>query len=231
MKYDVEIANVREVSLWGTADLAYWAERLRPAGLHPTVADGRALVQVVACAARFKGIRFRELSVSVSVSRHEGGAGRDGAYLLHAWNSIRFFAFVERTVFRTPYYHGGLAVEPGPPAFARLTEGGATTYAAEMAADAATRRPTRDGDECWEGPVYLPGRGGSADGGRLFHAKLGGSTRAYPFAHGIDVLKLDAERGSPVIGQLTASRFAGLEWLVRDGATHGKSKTVARGDA
>lgn len=229
MKYDVQIANVREVSLWGTADLDYWAERLRPFGLHPTVADGRAVMLVVACAARFKGVPFRELSISVSVSRHEGGAGRDGAYLLHAWNSIRFFAFVERAMFKTPYYHGGINVEPGPPALARLTEGGATTYVAEMAN--ASRRPSRDGDECWEGPVFLPGCGGSADGGRLFHAKLIGPTRAYPFAAGTDVLKLDTERGSPAIGQLAASRFAGLEWVVRDSATHGKTKTIVRGES
>ncbi|MFO0811281.1 MAG: hypothetical protein U0746_21845 [Gemmataceae bacterium] len=225
MKYDVEIANVREVSLVGTADLAYWADRLRPAGLHPTVADGRALLLLVAVAARFNGIPFHELSVSVFLSREVGGPGRDAGYLVHAYNSIRFFAWVERTFFRTPYYPASLEVACGPPASFRVSRGGATLLAASMASG---RQPTRDGDEYWEAPIYLPGRGREADASRLFHAKLSGRTQTYPFEAGKDVLKLAPESGEPVVALLAESHFAGKEWVVRANATHGKSKTVAR---
>lgn len=227
MKYDVQIADVREVSLWGTADLPHWTEVLRPARLHPTVLDGRALLLILACAARFKGIPFRELSISVSVSRQEGGIGRDGAYLLQAWNSIRVFAFVERVVFKTPYDYGGVQVEPGPPAYARLTTGAATITAA-MAGPG--REPTRTGDENWEGPVFLPDRRAAAHGSRLFYAKLAGPTRTYRFEPERDVVTFDASRGAAVLRHLAESHFTGREWMVRDAATHGKSKTVARGE-
>src|SRR5947209_20045135 len=96
VKYVADLAHVREVSLFGTADLAFWQDRLRFEGLIPTESDGHAQLWVVAADAKFMGVRFRELSFSVLASRHEAGASQDGAFLVRAFNSCRLFAFSER---------------------------------------------------------------------------------------------------------------------------------------
>ena len=49
----------------GGADFAFWKDRLRPAGLHPALIDGKAEVLIVACASRFLLVPFREVSFSV----------------------------------------------------------------------------------------------------------------------------------------------------------------------
>ena len=41
IKWAAQVAHVREVSLIGTADLAYWAERLKREDLVPDDRDGR----------------------------------------------------------------------------------------------------------------------------------------------------------------------------------------------
>src|SRR5262249_42901621 len=92
VKYVAELAHVREVSLLGTADLAFWTDRLRNEGLVPTERDGKAQVLIVAAEAKFLGLRFSELSLSVLVSQPREDSLRDGAYLAHAFNSRRFFA-------------------------------------------------------------------------------------------------------------------------------------------
>lgn len=56
MKYVAELAHVREVSLLGSADLGFWAERLRGDGLTPVEHAGRAQVLVVACDSKFFGV-------------------------------------------------------------------------------------------------------------------------------------------------------------------------------
>ena len=87
--YISTITDVREVALAGTADLAYWRERLRGEGLAPLDDDGRASLLLTAIESKFRGIPFRELSISVLLP---GG----GAFLAHAFNSSRLLAFAER---------------------------------------------------------------------------------------------------------------------------------------
>ena len=139
VKYFAELAHVREVSLLGSADLGFWAERLRGEGLTPVEHAGRARVLVVACDSKFFGVRFRELSFSVFVHRPDasGRVGRpapsaDAAFLVQAFNSSRFFAWSERTWFSTPYRHGMIDVNVGLPAAMRLGLEGQTVFSAVM---------------------------------------------------------------------------------------------------
>ncbi|HYR28576.1 MAG TPA: hypothetical protein VEU30_08925, partial [Thermoanaerobaculia bacterium] len=99
MKYVAKLRGVLDVTLTGTTDLDYWRTRLP---MPPLAVNGRAQAMVIAAAARFRGIRFCELSMSVAV---EGGA-----FLLQAFNSVRFFAWSERTFFHTPYAHAPVSV-------------------------------------------------------------------------------------------------------------------------
>lgn len=228
VKTAAEIAHVREVGLHGTADLGFWRERLRPDHLVPAERNGKARLLVSGTDARFKGIRFRELTVTVEVLRHDGATGPDGAFLVHAYNSIRFFAWVERTWFATPYYHGQVRVGATTPVFIELTEGGGTLFRAAMSAMSG-REPVRSGPDEWAGPVFLPRRRPNTPY-RVFFARLSGDTRVYPFLSGQDVFSLPPEGGPPVFQLLRESGFTGTEWVIRDDATHTKSKTVRRSD-
>ncbi len=81
VKYVAELAHVREVSLLGSADLGFWAERLRGEGLTPVQYAGWARVLVVSCNSKFFGVRFRELSFSVFVHQPDASEGSDAAFL------------------------------------------------------------------------------------------------------------------------------------------------------
>jgi hypothetical protein len=122
VRYVAELTHVREVSLLGTADLAFWEERLKEEGLAPAESEGKALLLLIAADSKFMGVRFRELSFSVLVGRQEEGARRGGAYLAQAFNSCRLFAFCERTFFSTPYYHGDVRVSASFPPFPGVEE-------------------------------------------------------------------------------------------------------------
>jgi hypothetical protein len=225
-RYDVEVSPVREVSLVAQADWEFWRRRLEPEGVTPARVDGRAELMVCGASARFKGIRFREISFSVAVCREPGGPTRDAMFLVRAFNSIRFFAWVERTFFRTPYYAGDVAVEIGPPVRNGLSVGGTPLWRAEMSG-AATRPPIRDGDDGWEGPILLP-RFRPTDEAKMFRAKVAGLTRVYAFSSADDVLRIEPSAEHAVFAELIESDFRGREWHVREAAFHGKAMTERR---
>ena len=226
-KHDVEIANVREVTLLGTADLAFWKERLQSERLFPTSAGGSAEILIGASEMKFMGVRFRELILSVFVCDDEDGPARDGVFLAHAFNSFWPFALIERTWFRTPYCHGCIQVDPSLPASFQLGTNEDVLLHAEMGADLAARKPLRSGKEGWEGPIHLPNaRPENPNEARLFLGKIGGPTEAYAFDEACDHLTLKPAK--PILQMLLDSHFRGREWLIRPNATHGKSKTIRR---
>ena len=78
-RYVAEVTRVREVSLLGSADLAFWRERLSAENLLPAERDGKARIMIVGAAMRFMGIRFSEISFSVILSGHEEATGQGGS--------------------------------------------------------------------------------------------------------------------------------------------------------
>src|SRR5438128_643219 len=116
VKWAAELAHVREVSLLGTADLSYWTDRLLTENLLPAESDGQAQLLTVAADAKYMGVRFRELSFSILVSWSEEGVRQDAAYLARAFNSCGLFAFCERVLFSTPYYHADVRMSASFPA-------------------------------------------------------------------------------------------------------------------
>src|SRR5262245_59046278 len=144
VKYVAELSHVREVSLLGTADLAFWNDRLKGEDLTLAERDGQAQILIVAADSRYLGVRFRELSFSVLTAGYKGDKA-EGAYLVHAFNSCRFFAFCERVLFSTPYYYGDVRVATSP-ASIQLLQGGQVVFHAQMhAGSAPAREPSRSG--------------------------------------------------------------------------------------
>jgi hypothetical protein len=233
VKWAAELAHVREVSLLGTADLAFWKDRLLKEGLLPAESDGRAQLLIIAADSKFVGVRFRELSFCVSVSPPDDGIRQDAAYLVRAFNSCRFFAFCERVFFSTPYYHGAVRVSASLPPSMHLVKKGEVVFAAAMGADPSGlgRGPSRCGEDGWHGPVFLPeGRRRGGRQGKLFVARLHGYTRRYAFLPGTDSVAIGPSTDSEFLQALKDSHFAAREWIIREDATHAKSKTYKRAD-
>jgi hypothetical protein len=234
VKWAAELAHVREVSLMGTADLAFWKDRLLKEELRPAENDGRAQLLIIAADSKFMGVRFRELSFCVSVARRpDGGTRQDAAYLVRAFNSCRFFSFCERVLFSTPYDHGDVRVRASLPTSVHLVKRGEVVFSAEMGADLSGlgREPSRSGEDGWDGPVFLPeGRRRGGRQGKLFVARLRGYTRRYTFLPGTDSVALRALPDSEVLRALRDSHFLAKEWIIREDATHAKSKTYTRAD-
>ena len=199
--------------------------------LLPSQSGGQAQLLIIASNLKYMGVRFRELSFSVLVSRLEAGIQQDAAYLVRAFNSCRPFAFCERVFFSTPYYHGDVRVSASLPASMHVVNKGEVVFAAEMGADASAlaREPSRSGDDGWEGPVFLPAsRRRAGRQGKLFVARLRGYTRTYPFLPGTDSVALRPSPDSEFLQTLRDSHFVAKEWIVREDARHAKSKTYKR---
>jgi hypothetical protein len=233
VKYVADVRHVREVALVGTADLTFWREQLRPVGLYPSETTNQAQLMINATDLRYMGVRFRELTVSVFVSRDEGGSGQDGAYLAQAFNSSRVFAFIERVSFLTPYDHANPQLDTGPPASFRLEKGQDVVLSASTSAgtNGSRRTPSRQGLESWAGPVFLPKRRARArrnSHGHYFLAKIAGDTSVYPFSTFEDEVRFTPSPSDRVFEWLARSGFQGREWMIRGDATHAKSKTLKR---
>ena len=230
IKYQVEVSPVREMTLLASADLAFWQERITDEDLRVTNVDGQAQFMVSACELKFMGVKSRELSFSVAVSREASGSPLEGYYLVQAFNSVRFFAFCERMFFSTPYDHADVQVEEQLPAGIRLSHRQQRPFSATMstAKDGTDRVALTDSDDGWAGPIFLPRRKVRAgDPGKLFFGKLVGRTQTYAF-DGADKLTISPSTRWPIFQWLLDSGLTGREWIIREQATHGKSKTIRR---
>ena len=156
VRYIAEPTHVREVSLLGTADLAFWKEYLAKEGLAPATRVGRAQILVIAASMKFRGVRFTEVSFSVLVSGQDGGAQQHRVFLIQAFNSCRLFAFCERVLFATPYLHGDCRIAVIPPVFIELKIRHEVAFRAELHADSSggARQPARGGEDSWEAVSY-----------------------------------------------------------------------------
>lgn len=216
------IEPVREVTLSLLADLDVWKALLAQEGLRPAVTDGKARLIITASDSVFKGVPFRELAISVHVEPPREGLAPEGHFLVHAYNSSRFFAFIERAVFHTPYYHAQVSVNPKLPASIRVSRDGNDCFRATMG---ESRSPRSDAAERMHGPIYLP-RGSAVEGGKLFYATLEGQTQTYDFNPAQDAVVVSPSAPEAVFRALRDSHVQGEEWIIRERGRHAKSRTV-----
>lgn len=216
LQFVAYIEHVKEVALYGTADLAFWRKELAKENLFPYNDHGRAGILISVPQVVWKGARFNELSVSVGVSEREDGSTPDGFFLPRAFNSLRVFAWMEQVFFQTPYYYAEVQVTEQIPARFAVKHGTETACEARMSGE---RAPARAEEEHFEGPVHLPGR-------KYFLARISGMTDFYPFT-AQDIFSVTSSR-EKVFQQLAESNFTAVEWRIRTDAVHGKGKTLSR---
>jgi len=225
MKYIAALDQVLEVSLRGTADLAFWRARLEPEGLFPTPDDGqRARIWISGANSRFRGVHFRELSVTVHVSLNEDAKTANGIFLPQAFNSSRLFTFFERHWFHTPYDRADVEVDAKP--FRMNARARADVLIEAALGDTELGPFESDPTETWEGPIYLPAAGSlSGAKRRHFFARLEGTTISRPFMTDRDQFVIHPTPRFPVLDWLLESRFQGEAWAIRPVAQHARSKT------
>jgi hypothetical protein len=159
------------------------------------------------------------------LSRSAEETSYDGAFLLHAFNSSRIFAFAERRAFATPYYYATIELETGAPRYqVRMQKETILRVARKSAASVPAT------DETWgEHSIVLPSLKNPTDPPqKFFVAKLTGATQIIPFAPE-DECALYPSAHAPVIQHLRASNFTPTAWHLRADATHCKSNTLTIG--
>ncbi|GAB4578682.1 MAG: hypothetical protein Fur0022_14180 [Anaerolineales bacterium] len=216
IQFAAYIENVKEVALFGKADLAFWRERLNQERFFPYNDGGKAGILISVPHLLWKGARFNELSISLAISEQEDGGTPDGFFLPYAVNSNRFLAFMERVFFQTPYHYADIQVLEQMPVQFAVKHGTETVCEGKMS---GKRDPARREVEHFEGPVHLPG-------GKYFLARISGMTDFYPFSE-TDVLAVNGTRAT-AFEWLRESNFTPIEWRIRGNAVHGKSKTYLR---
>jgi hypothetical protein len=227
IKYAAVVTDVIDVSLLGTADLGYWQSALQAEQLEPIEHEGQAQILILTADAKYMGLRFRELSFAVFARDVSGLTNLTGSFLLRAFNSRRSFAWIERTLFKTPYYPGAVTVEWEPPLIqVRLRS---STFEVRSGQSLKTM-PDTSKIMGWNGPVFLPSKPEIAVAkSKLFFAHVMGLTQEFAFDPARDVLTLPDTAEPPFLA-LRESNFRPTNWSVRTAAMHSKSKTYSRGD-
>lgn len=220
-RYTATVKDVAEVFLRGPAAAEPWCALLETEALVPYQRDGHVELTILACGTRYMGIRFQELSVSLAVSDQPDGSTKDAAYLAHAFNTVRFFAFSERVFFKTPYDHADVAVTCEPPSLSMECRGAAIR--ASRVDDGTTSVP---GDPDWAVPIYLPRRMVKAGLGRWMFAHLTGAAEELPFSDR-DTLEI-TPGDNETLERVVDSGFAPDVWSVRTGGVHSRSKSYPR---
>jgi hypothetical protein len=231
IKYLATLTNVREVTLRGTADFLFWQNRLAAYDLTPVDRGGRAPILIIAANMAYTGIRFTEVSFSVDVMPPPAFPHPDAAFLIHAFNTSRMFAWSERLIFGTPYYHADCRISTSAPISIHVVQHDQTMFQAEMRSGlpAATREPLRSGIELWEGPIFLPKKTGARSKRRyVFYGKMHGHANVYPIRRDLDIVSIASTPETEAFQQLIDSDFVGEEWSVKEDATHARSKTYRR---
>ncbi len=229
VKWSAQLNHVQEVSILGSANLGFWQKRLAGEELTPVDREGRATILIVGAAGRFMGVRFRELSVSVFVASAEVTS----YFLVRAFNSNSFFAFCERLFFSTPYDGASVRVVHDIPTTISVTHHGRTSFHASMrhTDTIATRTPIQEFEEALVARVNLPsGMPSTSRHAKMFFARIGGSTKVYPFLAGEDTILIHPQKDGDAFHILSESAFVPEAWIIRSNASHAKSKTYKRSE-
>jgi len=208
VKYVTIVDPVLEVTLIGTASLATWQPHLEAEEL--AIETNKVHVVLSAVETRYMGILFKEFSVSLLLDEHQ-------VLLLHAFNSNRLFAWAERQLFHTPYYHGDILVQENRIA---IREQGHPLIEVSLP-DKAT--VLRSGDETVERVVVMK-RSSHSVKRHYFHARLEGHTRYFDTTESTPHY-FDSTQLNPTLSTLRQSNFRLQDWSVRSHARHSKSNT------
>jgi hypothetical protein len=222
------IRNVKELSLTCSADADRWKEYLEQYGLRPTVKEGKVSIVIAVNDLAFIGIRFQEVTISISVQNPDTSSEYGSVFLLTAYNSNRFFAWFEKKILSTPFRKGKIVFETEKYSEAELFESGVPLLRLHHAPEPSRmfRIPKIEGHETWKGTVFFPDNvGPDIKRCKCFRASLAGWGRRIEFRPEIDSLMINEWKGNCILGLLRESNIRGQEWFIRTNSQHWKSLT------
>lgn len=221
-KNAAEINNVKEMSLFCTADIIPWSGYLKTFGMAPVEINGKAKILFVASEMEFMKIRFREFAISIFVNSF---SENEAAFLLHAYNSNKFFAWSERKFFSTPYFHAQILFDPESNSGADICTKKNQVISINNSINKNSRVPKFEGFDRWEGKVYLPcDYQKNKSRNKWFYAGVSGETKKYDYSGAEDSIILNND-SNEAFRCLQKSNVTGYEWIIRENAFHSKSKT------
>jgi hypothetical protein len=227
VKFVGDCRHAKEVSLYGTADLRFWSQKLAKEGLVPLDNGGKAQIIIIGGNMKYKGIEFTEVSFSVFIEPPLRQASQS-AFLVQAFNSSLLFSFCERAFFSTPYRHAECQLSASVHASVHVCRTDQVLFEARMAGDIIDRKSTASDAE-WTGEIVLPGREGARVSKQKYYvAHLSGDARTFPFLPEQDALRLQPLEGSNHLQWLIDCSFSPTSWLIRDDARHARTKTYVR---
>ena len=212
-KYVATVSNVKELRLIGEANLEFWNKQFVDKPFQVFHKNGFAEITIAATELVWKGFRFNELTIVLTLGEKGNPTKQDGVFMLSALNSNRFFAFCERTFFSTPYHFAKINLSETKPFSMSSSVNNQSVFKAEMS---KSMSPSREVDDDWEGTIFLPS-------GKYFIAKLLGKTQIYQFDKADEITFAK----HPIFDLMAQSNFTGKEWRWRSDAFHAKSKTYS----
>ncbi len=216
-KFVAVVNDVKELRLIGQANLDFWNRQLADKPFQAFDNNGLAEITISATELVWKGFRFNELTIFLTIAEKNDPNKQSGVFLLHAFNSNRFFAFCERAFFSTPYYFGKISLNETVPCLMDTRANNQSIFKAEMR---CAEREFDEENEYWAGAVFLP----RSKGEKYFIAKLSGKSKICRFDKS-DRVELKSDAKYSIFDSLINSDFAGKEWRMRNNAFHAKSKT------
>lgn len=214
-KYVTVVEPVLEVSLVCQGESAPWHQPLAAEGMTLPPEQEKVELILSGVETRYMGVKFRELSISLRLDEER-------VFLVHAFNSNPLFAWAERTVFRTPYYHGALTVTPRQ---IRLMDKGQPLLEATLP---PTATATHNLEEVNNWQIVLPAAlRKQPDKAHYFKARLEGATQYFALTPQNPSFQMNAAL-PPSLHPLRASNLIIEKWLVRERARHSKSETLTQ---
>lgn len=214
-KFVAVVENVKELRLIGSANLDFWNQYLADKPYQAFDNKGFAEITIAATELIWKGFQFNELTITLAIAKKNTSIQEVSVFLIHAFNSNRFFAFCERVFFSTPYYFGKINLSENLPCRMSLEN----LFEAKMSGG---ERQINQVEDNWEGAVFLPKNRGE----KYFIAKLTGESQVCPFDES-DKIELKSDADHLIFDSLIKSDFTGKEWRMRSNAFHAKSKTYS----
>lgn len=208
--YDLRVDGVTETCLVGEVDAAWVAGVLEPEGLRPT---GGAML--CAMAMTWEGRALQEAVFVLGTEAQD--AQPAGWFLLSALNTRTFFAWVERTRNRAPYWPGKVLLDPGEDA-ARLALAGRRGGVVDARSPAPRPEPVQALELPFVGPIHLPDK-------HWFDAEFTGTQLLWDFRPGVDSFQLGTLTADPMATALHASGFVPRQWALRTAGSHAKTDT------
>src|SRR5205809_534387 len=98
-KFVAVVNDVKELRLIGMANLRFWNSQFTTKPYQVFDSNGFAEITIAATELVWKGFRFNELIITLALAEKNDLRKQSGCFLLHAFNSNKFFAFCERLFF------------------------------------------------------------------------------------------------------------------------------------